>query len=246
MKNKNEKLFIVAIVCIILCIPIGIIIGKSLINKNDTVNNVTENNVTENVTENNVTENVTENESVKLKYNYSESDIITDNSIVTSLLSNIGLDKEDEVQEHYGCTLNDSLQNYFFNNSSFMDVISKYSKRNNMLIMPPKEIYSSDECGGGSPTCRLITKTSIDKIISVYPFININMFKKSNLTNDYITASPLPMCVSPEVITHNIVFIKYNHEYKYIGIDKIKTNYDENETIYYIFNDKMQLINIEK
>ncbi len=237
MKNKNEKLFIVAIVCIILCIPIGIIIGKSLINKNDTVNNVTENNVTENVTE---------NESVKLKYNYSESDIITDNSIVTSLLSNIGLDKEDEVQEHYGCTLNDSLQNYFFNNSSFMDVISKYSKRNNMLIMPPKEIYSSDECGGGSPTCRLITKTSIDKIISVYPFININMFKKSNLTNDYITASPFPMCVSPEVITHNIVFIKYNHEYKYIGIDKIKTNYDENETIYYIFNDKMQLINIEK
>lgn len=233
MKNKNEKLFIVAIVCIILCIPIGIIIGKSLINKNDTVNNVTENNVTE-------------NESVKLKYNYSESDIITDNSIVTSLLSNIGLDKEDEVQEHYGCTLNDSLQNYFFNNSSFMDVISKYSKRNNMLIMPPKEIYSSDECGGGSPTCRLITKTSIDKIISVYPFININMFKKSNLTNDYITASPFPMCVSPEVITHNIVFIKYNHEYKYIGIDKIKTNYDENETIYYIFNDKMQLINIEK
>lgn len=233
MKNKNEKLFIVAIVCIILCIPIGIIIGKSLINKNDTVNNVTENNVTE-------------NESVKLKYNYSESDIITDNSIVTSLLSNIGLDKEDEVQEHYGCTLNDSLQNHFFNNSSFMDVISKYSKRNNMLIMPPKEIYSSDECGGGSPTCRLITKTSIDKIISVYPFININMFKKSNLTNDYITASPFPMCVSPEVITHNIVFIKYNHEYKYIGIDKIKTNYDENETIYYIFNDKMQLINIEK
>lgn len=237
MKNKNEKLFIVAIVCIILCIPIGIIIGKSLINKNDTVNNVNEN-----ATENNVTE----NESVKLKYNYTESDIITDNSIVTSLLSNIGLDKEDEVQEHYGCTLNDSLQNYFFNNSSFMDVISKYSKRNNMLIMPPKEIYSSDECGGGSPTCRLITKTSIDKIISVYPFININMFKKSNLTNDYITASPFPMCVSPEVITHNIVFIKYNHEYKYIGIDKIKTNYDENETIYYIFNDKMQLINIEK
>lgn len=237
MKNKNEKLFIVAIVCIILCIPIGIIIGKSLINKNDTVNNVNEN-----VTENNVTE----NESVKLKYNYSESDIITDNSIVTSLLSNIGLDKEDEVQEHYGCTLNDSLQNYFFNNSSFMDVISKYSERNNMLIMPPEEIYSSDECGGGSPTCRLITKTSIDKIISVYPFININMFKKSNLTNDYITASPFPMCVSPEVITHNIVFIKYNHEYKYIGIDKIKTNYDENETIYYIFNDKMQLINIEK
>lgn len=236
MKNKNEKLFIVAIVCIILCIPIGIIIGKSLINKNDTVNNVNEN----------VTENVTENESVKLKYNYSESDIITDNSIVTSLLSNIGLDKEDEVQEHYGCTLNDSLQNYFFNNSSFMDVISKYSERNNMLIMPPEEIYSSDECGGGSPTCRLITKTSIDKIISVYPFININMFKKSNLTNDYITASPFPMCVSPEVITHNIVFIKYNHEYKYIGIDKIKTNYDENETIYYIFNDKMQLINIEK
>ena len=233
MKNKNEKLFIVAIVCIILCIPIGIIIGKSLINKNDTVNNVNENNVTE-------------NESVKLKYNYSESDIITDNSIVTSLLSNIGLDKEDEVQEHYGCTLNDSLQNYFFNNSSFMDVISKYSERNNMLIMPPEEIYSSDECGGGSPTCRLITKTSIDKIISVYPFININMFKKSNLTNDYITASPFPMCVSPEVITHNIVFIKYNHEYKYIGIDKIKTNYDENETIYYIFNDKMQLINIEK
>lgn len=232
MKNKNEKLFIVAIVCIILCIPIGIIIGKSLINKNDTVNNVNEN--------------VTENESVKLKYNYSESDIITDNSIVTSLLSNIGLDKEDEVQEHYGCTLNDSLQNYFFNNSSFMDVISKYSKRNNMLIMPPEEIYSSDECGVGSPTCRLITKTSIDKIISVYPFININMFKKSNLTNDYITASPFPMCVSPEVITHNIVFIKYNHEYKYIGIDKIKTNYDENETIYYIFNDKMQLINIEK
>lgn len=236
MKNKNEKLFIVAIACIILCIPIGIIIGKSLINKNDTVNNVNEN----------VTENVTENESVKLKYNYSESDIITDNSIVTSLLSNIGLDKEDEVQEHYGCTLNDSLQNYFFNNSSFMDVISKYSERNNMLIMPPEEIYSSDECGGGSPTCRLITKTSIDKIISVYPFININMFKKSNLTNDYITASPFPMCVSPEVITHNIVFIKYNHEYKYIGIDKIKTNYDENETIYYIFNDKMQLINIEK
>lgn len=241
MKNKNEKLFIVAIACIILCIPIGIIIGKSLINKNDTVNNVNEN-----VTENNVTENETENESVKLKYNYSGSDIITDNSIVTSLLSNIGLDKEDEVQEHYGCTLNDSLQNYFFNNSSFMDVISKYSKRNNMLIMPPEEIYSSDECGGGSPTCRLITKTSIDKIISVYPFININMFKKSNLTNDYITASPFPMCVSPEVITHNIVFIKYNHEYKYIGIDKIKTNYDENETIYYIFNDKMQLINIEK
>lgn len=237
MKNKNEKLFIVAIACIILCIPIGIIIGKSLINKNDTVNNVNEN-----ATENNVTE----NESVKLKYNYTESDIITDNSIVTSLLSNIGLDKEDEVQEHYGCTLNDSLQNYFFNNSSFMDVISKYSKRNNMLIMPPKEIYSSDECGGGSPTCRLITKTSIDKIISVYPFININMFKKSNLTNDYITASPFPMCVSPEVITHNIVFIKYNHEYKYIGIDKIKTNYDENKTIYYIFNDKMQLINIEK
>ena len=226
-----------AIVCIILCIPIGIIIRKSLINKNDTVNNVTENNVTENVTE---------NESVKLKYNYSESDIITDNSIVTSLLSNIGLDKEDEVQEHYGCTLNDSLQNYFFNNSSFMDVISKYSKRNNMLIMPPKEIYSSDECGGGSPTCRLITKTSIDKIISVYPFININMFKKSNLTNDYITSSSNPVCISPEVITHNIVFIKYNHEYKYIGIDKIKTNYDENETIYYIFNDKMQLINIEK
>ena len=241
MKNKNEKLFIVAIACIILCIPIGIIIGKSLINKNDTVNNVTEN-----ATENNVNENVTENESVKLKYNYTESDIITDNSIVTSLLSNIGLDKEDEVQEHYGCTLNDSLQNYFFNNSSFMDVISKYSKRNNMLIMPPEEIYSSDECGGGSPTCRLITKTNIDKIISVYPFININMFKKSNLTNDYITAAPFPMCVSPEVITHNIVFIKYNHEYKYIGIDKIKTNYDENETIYYIFNDKMQLINIEK
>lgn len=241
MKNKNEKLFIVAIVCIILCIPIGIIIGKSLINKNDIVNNVNEN-----ATENNVTENVTENESVKLKYNYSESDIITDNSIVTSLLSNIGLDKEDEVQEHYGCTLNNSLQNYFFNNGSFMDVISRYSERNNMLIMPPKEIYSSDECGGGSPTCRLITKTSIDKIISVYPFININMFKKSNLTNDYITASPFPMCVSPEVITHNIVFIKYNHEYKYIGIDKIKTNYDENKTIYYIFNDKMQLINIEK
>lgn len=228
MKNKNEKLFIVAIVCIILCIPIGIIIGKSLINKNDTVNNVTE------------------NESVKLKYNYSESDIITDNSIVTSLLSNIGLDKEDEVQEKYGCTLNFSLQDYFFNNGSFMGVISRYSERNNMLIMPPEEIYSSDECGGGSPTCRLITKTSIDKIISVYPFININMFKKSNLTNDYITASPFPMCVSPEVITHNIVFIKYNHEYKYIGIDKIKTNYDENETIYYIFNDKMQLINIEK
>ena len=241
MKNKNEKLFIVAIACIILCIPIGIIIGKSLINKNDTVNNVTEN-----ATENNENENVTENENVKLKYNYTESDIITDNSIVTSLLSNIGLDKEDEVQEHYGCTLNDSLQNYFFNNSSFMDVISKYSKRNNMLIMPPEEIYSSDECGGGSPTCRLITKTNIDKIISVYPFININMFKKSNLTNDYITAAPFPMCVSPEVITHNIVFIKYNHEYKYIGIDKIKTNYDENETIYYIFNDKMQLINIEK
>lgn len=232
MKNKNEKLFIVAIVCIILCIPIGIIIGKSLINKNDTVNNVNEN--------------VTENESVKSKYNYSESDIITDNSIVTSLLSNIGLDKEDEVQEKYGCTLNFSLQDYYFNNGSFMDVISRYSERNNMLIMPPKEIYSSDECGVGSPTCRLITKTSIDKIISVYPFININMFKKSNLTNDYITASPFPMCVSPEVITHNIVFIKYNREYKYIGIDKIKTNYDENETIYYIFNDKMQLINIEK
>lgn len=231
MKNKNEKLFIVAIVCIILCIPIGIIIGKSLINKNDTMNNVTEN--------------VTENESVELKYNYSESDIITDNSIVTSLLSNIGLDKEDEVQEHYGCTLNNSLQNYFFNNGSFMDVISRYSERNNMLIMPPEEIYSSDECGVGSPTCRLITKTSIDKIISVYPFININMFKKSNLTNDYITDSPY-VCVSGEVITHNIVFIKYNHEYKYIGIDKIKTNYDENETIYYIFNDKMQLINIEK
>lgn len=94
MKNKNEKLFIVAIACIILCIPIGIIIGKSLINKNDTVNNVNEN-----VTENNVTE----NESVKLKYNYTESDIITDNSIVTSLLSNIGLDKKDEVQEKYGC-----------------------------------------------------------------------------------------------------------------------------------------------
>lgn len=231
MKNKNEKLFIVAIVCIILCIPIGIIIGKSLINKNDTVNNVNEN--------------VTENESVKLKYNYSESDIITDNSIVTPLLSNIGLDKEDEVQEKYGCTLNFSLQDYYFNNGSFMDVISRYSERNNMLIMPPEEIYSSDECGVGSPTCRLITKTSIDKIISVYPFININMFKKSNLTNDYITASPY-VCVSPEVITHNIVFIKYNHEYKYIGIDKIKTNYDETETIYYIFNDKMQLINIEK
>lgn len=231
MKNKNEKLFIVAIACIILCIPIGIIIGKSLINKNDTVNNVNEN--------------VTENESVKLKYNYSGSDIITDNSIVTSLLSNIGLDKEDEVQEKYGCTLNYSLQNYFFNNGSFMDVISRYSERNNMLIMPPEEIYSSDECGVGSPSCRLITKTSIDKIISVYPFININMFKKSNLTNDYITASPY-VCVSGEVITHNIVFIKYNHEYKYIGIDKIKTNYDENETIYYIFNDKMQLINIEK
>ena len=231
MKNKNEKLFIVAIVCIILCIPIGIIIGKSLINKNDTVNNVNEN--------------VTENESVKLKYNYSGSDIITDNSIVTSLLSNIGLDKEDEVQEKYGCTLNYSLQNYFFNNGSFMDVISRYSERNNMLIMPSEEIYSSDECGVGSPSCRLITKTSIDKIISVYPFININMFKKSNLTNDYITASPY-VCVSGEVITHNIVFIKYNHEYKYIGIDKIKTNYDENETIYYIFNDKMQLINIEK
>lgn len=231
MKNKNEKLFIVAIACIILCIPIGIIIGKSLINKNDTVNNVNEN--------------VTENESVKLKYNYTESDIITDNSIVTSLLSNIGLDKEDEVQEKYGCTLNNSLQNYFFNNGSFMDVISRYSERNNMLIMPPEEIYSSDECGVGSPTCRLITKTNIDKIISVYPFININMFKKSNLTNDYITDSPY-VCVSGEVITHNIVFIKYNHEYKYIGIDKIKTNYDENETIYYIFNDKMQLINIEK
>lgn len=231
MKNKNEKLFIVAIVCIILCIPIGIIIGKSLINKNDTMNNVNEN--------------VTENESVKLKYNYSESDIITDNSIVTSLLSNIGLDKEDEVQEKYGCTLNFSLQDYYFNNGSFMDVISRYSERNNMLIMPPEEIYSSDECGVGSPTCRLITKTSIDKIISVYPFININMFKKSNLTNDYITSSPY-VCVSPEVITHNIVFIKYNHEYKYIGIDKIKTNYDETETIYYIFNDKMQLINIEK
>lgn len=231
MKNKNEKLFIVAIVCIILCIPIGIIIGKSLINKNDTVNNVNEN--------------VTENESVKLKYNYSESDIITDNSIVTPLLSNIGLDKEDEVQEKYGCTLNFSLQDYYFNNGSFMDVISRYSERNNMLIMPPEEIYSSDECGVGSPSCRLITKTSIDKIISVYPFININMFKKSNLTNDYITASPY-VCVSPEVITHNIVFIKYNHEYKYIGIDKIKTNYDETETIYYIFNDKMQLINIEK
>lgn len=231
MKNKNEKLFIVAIVCIILCIPIGIIIGKSLINKNDTVNNVNEN--------------VTENESVKLKYNYSESDIITDNSIVTPLLSNIGLDKEDEVQEKYGCTLNFSLQDYYFNNGSFMDVISRYSERNNMLIMPPEEIYSSDECGVGSPTCRLITKTSIDKIISVYPFININMFKKSNLTNDYITSSPY-VCVSPEVITHNIVFIKYNHEYKYIGIDKIKTNYDETETIYYIFNDKMQLINIEK
>lgn len=220
-----------AIACIILCISIGIIIGKSLINKNDTVNNVNEN--------------VTENESVKLKYNYSGSDIITDNSIVTSLLSNIGLDKEDEVQEKYGCTLNYSLQNYFFNNGSFMDVISRYSERNNMLIMPPEEIYSSDECGVGSPSCRLITKTSIDKIISVYPFININMFKKSNLTNDYITASPY-VCVSGEVITHNIVFIKYNHEYKYIGIDKIKTNYDENETIYYIFNDKMQLINIEK
>ena len=240
MKNKNEKLFIVAIVCIILCIPIGIIIGKSLINKNDTVNNVNEN-----ATENNVTENVTENESVKLKYNYSESDIITDNSIVTSLLSNIGLDKEDEVQEHYGCTLNNSLQNYFFNNGSFMDVISRYSERNNMLIMPPEEIYSSDECGVGSPTCRLITKTSIDKIISLYPFININMFIKSSWTKDYITASPY-VCVSPEVITHNIVFIKYNHEYKYIGIDKIKTNYDETETIYYIFNDNMQLINIEK
>lgn len=231
MKNKNEKLFIVAIACIILCISIGIIIGKSLINKNDTVNNVNEN--------------VTENESVKLKYNYSGSDIITDNSIVTSLLSNIGLDKEDEVQEKYGCTLNYSLQNYFFNNGSFMDVISRYSERNNMLIMPPEEIYSSDECGVGSPTCRLITKTNIDKIISVYPFININMFKKSNLTNDYITDSPY-VCVSGEVITHNIVFIKYNHEYKYIGIDKIKTNYDENKTIYYIFNDKMQLINIEK
>lgn len=231
MKNKNEKLFIVAIACIILCISIGIIIGKSLINKNDTVNNVNEN--------------VTENESVKLKYNYSGSDIITDNSIVTSLLSNIGLDKEDEVQEKYGCTLNYSLQNYFFNNGSFMDVISRYSERNNMLIMPPEEIYSSDECGVGSPTCRLITKTNIDKIISVYPFININMFKKSNLTNDYITASPY-VCVSGKIITHNIVFIKYNHEYKYIGIDKIKTNYDENETIYYIFNDKMQLINIEK
>ena len=232
MKNKNEKLFIVAIACIILCIPIGIIIGKSLINKNDTVNNVNEN--------------VTENESVKLKYNYTESDIITDNSIVTSLLSNIGLDKEDEVQEKYGCTLNYSLQDYYFNNGSFMDVISRYSERNNMLIMPPEEIYSSDECGVGSPTCRLITKTSIDKIISVYPFININMFKKSNLTSDYITSSSNPVCVSGEVITHNIVFIKYNHEYKYIGIDKIKTNYDENETIYYIFNDKMQLINIEK
>ena len=37
---------------------------------------------------------------------------------VFSKLFNIGLDKEDEVQEHYGCTLNDSLQNYFFNNSS--------------------------------------------------------------------------------------------------------------------------------
>ena len=126
-----------------------------------------------------------------------------------------------------------------------MNVISSYSERNNMLIMPSEEIYNSEECGVGSPTCRLITKTSIDKIISVYPFININMFKKSNLTNDYITASPY-VCVSGEIITHNIVFIKYNHEYKYIGIDKIKTNYDENETIYYIFNDKMQLINIEK
>lgn len=237
MKNKNEKLFIVAIACIILCIPIGIIIGKSLINKNDTVNNVNEN-----VTENNVTE----NESVKLKYNYSESDIITDNSIVTSLLSNIGLDKEDEVQEKYGCTLNYYLQDYYFNSGSFMNVISSYSERNNMLIMPSEEIYNSEECGVGSPTCRLITKTSIDKIISVYPFININMFKKSNLTNDYITSSSNPVCISPEVITHNIVFIKYNHDYKYIGIDKIKTNYDENETIYYIFNDKMQLLNIEK
>ena len=98
-----------------------------------------------------------------------ESDIITDNSIVTLLLSNIGLDKEDEVQEKYGCTLNYYLQDYYFNNGSFMNVISSYSERNNMLITPTEEIYNSEECGVGSPTCRLITKTSIDKIISVYP-----------------------------------------------------------------------------
>ena len=37
--NKSKIIFITALVCIALCIPIGIILGRTLLGKNDKTNN---------------------------------------------------------------------------------------------------------------------------------------------------------------------------------------------------------------
>ena len=48
--NKSKIIFITALVCIALCIPIGIILGRTLLGKNES--NKTNNNVVNNTNEN--------------------------------------------------------------------------------------------------------------------------------------------------------------------------------------------------
>ena len=78
-------------------------------------------------------------------------------------------------------------------------------------------------------------------IISAEPFMpkydDINKFKSFNFYSGENIGDDSSIIILPGE-ENKLIF--------YINIDKIKTNYDENETIYYIFNDKMQLINIEK
>ena len=54
--NKSKIIFITALVCIALCIPIGIILGRTLLGKNDKTNNnvVNKQNIIETIRNDNI------------------------------------------------------------------------------------------------------------------------------------------------------------------------------------------------
>ena len=54
--NKSKIIFITALVCIALCIPIGVLLGRTLLGKNDKTNNnvVNKQNIIETIRNDNI------------------------------------------------------------------------------------------------------------------------------------------------------------------------------------------------
>ncbi len=173
--NKSKIIFITALVCIALCIPIGIILGRTLLGKNES--NKTNNNVV-----NNTNENISNNTEDEIEINgvsYIRSEVVYDISVIDKKLNGFSLEDLNNV-DVYG----DEDWNNDSENLNRYDLLLGMSISNeNYVKNLVKFVLLKMNVAKGE-----LNKKYMNFKVSTNEFSNIlNRFSKKNITeNDLI------------------------------------------------------------